>query len=214
MGLPSVATLTKATWSYAALGKIDSPENLADDRIYLFSGKDDSVIDPAVMESLQQYYSLFVDTSNIVAGEELSFFVNDSSLTIVSDYSVAAEHCIPTLSYGEACATLKSPYIGKCSFDGAGAALQTIFNDELVEGTSDVSSNLLSFDQTPFISSTQSSIGLLIIITSPCIDLIWIDDVSRRHGICLCSDRVCVWKDCLRPPHLLSRMQTESRYHR
>jgi hypothetical protein len=42
---------------------------------------------------LETYYSSFVGASNIVA-----------------DYNIEAEHCLPTLSYGENCKTLLSRY--------------------------------------------------------------------------------------------------------
>jgi hypothetical protein len=93
------------------------------------------------VKSLQQYYQIFITTSNIVA-----------------DYSVGAEHCIPTVNYGEACATLSSPYIGKCNFDGAYKALSTIYGPNLAKGTA-VSANLMEFDQTPYFKSTTASIG-------------------------------------------------------
>eukprot|EP01035_Chromulina_nebulosa_P018765 gene18765-24532_t len=145
LGGPEVSKLATITWEYSAFNYIDSPSHLSDDNIYLFSGADDSVVDPTVVQALQSYYSVFTDVDNIVA-----------------DYNVESEHCIPTVSFGEVCNRLSSPYIGNCQFDGAGAGLQTIYNNKLTapESTSDYNtSNLFSFDQTPYISSKQSSIG-------------------------------------------------------
>jgi hypothetical protein len=113
------------------------------DRVYLYSGQKDTVVSPTVVKSLSSYYSAFVNPVNIVA-----------------NYNVEAEHCMPTLDYGEECTTLGSPYIGKCKFDGAGIALKNMYPDEnLVTGKS-IDSNLFSFDQTPYFSSlSKSSIG-------------------------------------------------------
>lgn len=141
-GLPNVAELVALTHSDDTFGYVDSVKNLLDDRVYLFSGSQDSVVDSKVMHSLQDYYNSFVSPSNIVA-----------------DFSVSAEHCFPTLAYGEACGTLSSPYIGKCGFDGAEAAFKTLYGQNLNAKTAMVSANFKSFDQTPYFSGTQTSLG-------------------------------------------------------
>lgn len=141
MGQPEVSKLASLTTNDEKLGYIDETANLKDDRVYLFSGQHDSVVDPKVMQALQKYYQYFVEVSNIVA-----------------DYNVDAEHCFPTLNYGESCTRLSSPYIGKCSFDGAGNALQVLYGQDIVAGTA-VTGNLQSFDQTPYFSDTKASIG-------------------------------------------------------
>jgi len=141
MGEPDVAQLVTLTQTDATKGLVDKTSNMKDDRVYLFSGKDDSVVDPKVMKSLQTYYQSFVDVSNIVA-----------------DYNLDAEHCIPTLDYGESCSRLSSPYIGKCNFDGAGAAFETLYGT-LNAAVTPVAKNLMSFSQTPFFSGTKTSLG-------------------------------------------------------
>lgn len=141
-GLPDTAHLVEITKQYASLGKIDKVANLADDRVYLFSGTADSVVDPKVVHSLQTYYENFIQPSNMVG-----------------DFSVKTEHCWPTLSYGEACATLSSPYIGKCQFDGAGSALKTLYGEGLNAPVTAVSKNLMSFSQSSYIPDRYSSIG-------------------------------------------------------
>ena len=52
--------------------------------------------------------------------------------------------------------------IGNCQYDGAGAALQSLYSNTLVPiQTTTVAdaSRLYSFDQTPFIPRIESSIG-------------------------------------------------------
>lgn len=112
MGKPNVPHLVQLTKDYAAKGQVDNLNNLKDDNVYIFSGKDDTVIVQEVVKSLQDYYENFVAIDKMVA-----------------DYSIPAEHCFPTLNYGEPCSTLKSPYIGKCNFDGAYMALSTIYGE-------------------------------------------------------------------------------------
>lgn len=140
-GLPDIDKLVTLTKSDAASGLIDPVSNLADDRVYLFSGTADTVVSPKVMATVQTYYNNFVSPTNVVA-----------------DFDVDAQHCIPTTDYGERCATLSSPYIGKCDFDGAGYALKTLYGDNLKSGTA-LAKNLVSFSQTPYFSDSHASIG-------------------------------------------------------
>lgn len=139
-GLPDTGFLVEITKEYERTNLIDHVANLIDDRIYIFSGKDDSVVNPAVVNALQTYYQFFAQPYNIVA-----------------DYSFPAEHCFPTLDYGEECTTLSSPYIGKCQFDGAKAAFKTLFG-ALKSSTSAIPKNLFKFDQRPFWVDSLSSL--------------------------------------------------------
>jgi len=144
LGPPETAKLVALTTTDAAAGLIDNPLNLKNSRVYLFSGRDDTVVDQRVMKALQSYY--------------MSFIPNNAN--IQSDFNVDAEHCMPTENYGEECQTLSSPYIGKCGFDGAGKALQHIYGDLTPPTGKAIAANLFAFDQTPFfINNGLSSIG-------------------------------------------------------
>lgn len=140
-GPPNLAFLLHITKEYERTSLIDRTTNLKDDRIYIFSGKDDSVVNPIVVNALQTYYQHYTQPFNIVA-----------------DYSLPAEHCFPTLDYGEECATLSLPYIGKCQFDGAKAAFKTLF-ESLKPSTSALTKNLYKFDQKPFWVDSLSSLA-------------------------------------------------------
>jgi hypothetical protein len=67
LGAPDTSKLVRITNEAAAVGNIDAVENMANDRIYLFSGQDDTVVETEVVDALMQYYKVFVDASNIVA---------------------------------------------------------------------------------------------------------------------------------------------------
>jgi hypothetical protein len=100
---------------------------------------------PQVVHSLQAYYSYFMDSSRIT-----------------TSYEVNSEHCLPTLSYGEACETLSSPYLGKCGYDGAGHALAAMYGSASTlkpRVAAYDESRLFAFDQTPFIAEQYSSIA-------------------------------------------------------
>lgn len=142
LGIPQTEKLIALTTADYEAGYIDNYKNMHDDRVYLYSGKDDTVVDGQVVQELQKYYSAFTSGDNIVAS-----------------YNVNAEHCMPTIDYGEDCSTLTSPYIGKCGFDGAGEAFKTLYGSNFNARTTMVSSNLLSFNQKPYFNDVYSSIG-------------------------------------------------------
>lgn len=105
------APFVAITHANAKAGAIDAVANLAGHRIFLFGGNDDSTVNPAVMDGLRAYYGAFVD---------------DDAVAFVRRRPGTA-HTMPTESYGSACGTTASPYVGKCSYDGAGAALAHLY---------------------------------------------------------------------------------------
>lgn len=152
LGAPETAKLVALTNTDAVMGLIDSPANLANSKVYLFSGKDDTVVDQRVMKSLLSYYMSFIP----------------APANIKADFNVNAEHCMPTTDYGEDCPTLGSPYIGKCDFDGAGIALQHLYGDLVAPTGKGIDANLFAFDQTPFFVNTGlTSIGKIGYIYIP-----------------------------------------------
>ena len=141
MGTPNIAQLTQTTKQYENQGLIDKTSNMKDDAVYLYSGKDDTVVDPKVMQSLETYYQNYVSIPSLVA-----------------DYAVESQHCWPTVNYGESCAQLRSPYIGKCNFDGSYYALSTLYGDSVKKGTA-VKANFKSFSQKSYWPDSKSSLG-------------------------------------------------------
>lgn len=133
-----ISKLVQYTKDQSNKGTIDLYTNLYYHKVYLFSGKVDSVVSPKVMTSLNDYYASFLPSSNIVPV-----------------FNINAEHTYPTLNNGNPCTTLKSPYIGKCSYDGAGETLTTLYSDVTTAGTS-ITSNLFEFDQTKYFTGRIS----------------------------------------------------------
>jgi hypothetical protein len=112
MGGPNIEKLVQYTKDEGSKGTIDDPVNMHDDKIYLFSGTQDSVVNPKVMFALEDYYDAFVSPSNVV-----------------TTFDFTAEHTWPSLAYGNPCTQLKSPYIGICDFDGSGRVLNAMYSD-------------------------------------------------------------------------------------
>jgi len=129
--LLDVNKLITTTDNLAKQNKIDDPSNLKKSKVYLFSGKKDTVVNPQVMQKCRDYYLHYVDSANIK-----------------TEFSLDAEHTFPTLDFGNACTTRASPYIGKCSYDGAGTVLNWLY-DGLKPKTSAISSNIKSIKQDP-----------------------------------------------------------------
>ena len=91
-----VAALIRTTDESARRGRIDPTSNLAQQRIWLFSGKSDSIVPPRVMDALDAYFAHYVEKSRISYNRD-----------------VDAQHAMPTDSYGNPCDDLGDPYINK-----------------------------------------------------------------------------------------------------
>lgn len=153
MGGPQVTKLISYTDEQSSKGEIDSTDNMADDKVYVFSGSKDTTVYPAVVKTLEDYYAPYVKSA------------------LTTEYTIPAQHCIPTLDYGEACGVHMSPYIGDCDYSGAGHAFQTFYGSDLVIGTAK-ESNLFQFDQTEFFTGSDTSINDFgfVYIPSACSD--------------------------------------------
>lgn len=62
---------------------------------------------PGVVRKLEQYYRNYVPDAQIA-----------------TEYSIGAEHALPTDHYGRACSYLGDPFINDCHYDAAGTLLQ------------------------------------------------------------------------------------------
>jgi len=128
--LISITELRAAT-SYAySVGSIDNPENIANSRVWLFSGSQDTIVNPGVVAKTRDYYLGYVRNSEDV------IFVN----------SIPAAHAWITDDYGSNCSFLGFPYINDCNYDAAGEFLQHIYGD-LHPPTESIPNNLLKFNQ-------------------------------------------------------------------
>ena len=95
------------------------------------------------MISLHEYYENYLNNANII-----------------DDFSLDANHCLPTLDYGVECTKKKSPYLGLCHHDGAGLALQQLYDNKLSPYVTAKSANLQLFDQSEFVTGTPSQISV------------------------------------------------------
>ena len=113
-----------------------------------------------MVKALEQYYTYFMPPENVT-----------------TDYDLEAEHCLPTLAYGADCMELASPYLGRCQVDGAGRAITALYGSisapfrlkpELKPPSpTAASSQLLSFDQTPYFQGERTSLDTIGFIYIP-----------------------------------------------
>ncbi|MGY8904850.1 MAG: extracellular catalytic domain type 2 short-chain-length polyhydroxyalkanoate depolymerase [Burkholderiales bacterium] len=134
-GIPT-SNLVTTTNNYASAGSIDPVANMAQSRVYLFSGTLDSTVRPAVMNALRTYYRSFVPDANVVYRSDL-----------------AAEHAMITDDYGSACSVNGSPFINDCNFDLAGTMLAHFYGTLNPRNNATLpAGNFVEFNQSQFIT--------------------------------------------------------------
>lgn len=140
-GAPNVAPLISITNSRSGVS-IDNKSNLANHKVFLFSGTSDSTVGQSVMNKLRDYYTTspaLVPTANIK-------YVNN----------LATAHTFPTnfdSTGNNACSSASSPYISNCNYDGAGEMLKWFYGSLNARNDGALSGQFIEFNQTEFQSS-------------------------------------------------------------
>eukprot|EP00048_Salpingoeca_helianthica_P021853 m.14784 g.14784 ORF g.14784 m.14784 type:complete len:331 (+) comp6507_c0_seq1:72-1064(+) len=128
--LISIQELVDATDYALALDSIDSTKNLASGRVWIFSGRLDTIVKQGVVNKTREYYRRWVPDSNIKSIDWLP-----------------SQHAWVTKAYGNNCSYLGSPYINNCNFDAAGDMLQFIYSN-LIQPTKNANNGSLAiYDQ-------------------------------------------------------------------
>ncbi|HMA70268.1 MAG TPA: fibronectin type III domain-containing protein [Xanthobacteraceae bacterium] len=130
----NVAQLITITDRNAGRGLIDGTRNLANHRIWMFSGTSDTVVPQRIMNDLFTYYRHYIDAANIS-------YKND----------IAAEHAMPTDYFGNPCMTRDDPFINNCNYDGAGQLLRWIYGNLNPKNTGQLGGAFINFNQGEFI---------------------------------------------------------------
>lgn len=128
-GISSVEYYTNLWASY---GWNDSTGNMANQKVYMYSGRNDTVVVQAVMNWLQVYFQNYMSSSNIL--------YNNSS---------SAGHSWVTWKTGSginSCSTQGGTYINNCSNDPEHDMLQKFYGSVSTRASS-ATGQLLSFDQ-------------------------------------------------------------------
>lgn len=109
-GVPQVAEIAVGIREAAAAGELADPANLADDRVWMFRGSQDSKISAAVHGAAADLYAEFIPAEQIREVEDIE-----------------AEHVFPADGRGINCLEVVPPYVGDCGYDGAGELLNYLY---------------------------------------------------------------------------------------
>jgi predicted esterase len=105
-----VADIAAVIRADAEAGKLASPDNLANDRVWLFHGTNDTTISAQVHDATATLYAEFIP---------------DGQIRQVDD--VEAVHLFPAKDHGNACNEMLPPFVGNCDYDAAGILLQYLY---------------------------------------------------------------------------------------
>jgi hypothetical protein len=132
---PDVAALIARTDAWSRSGAIDDAANIARQRIYLFSGYNDSVVMRPVSNALHAFYdhyrpgSLFYQTA------------------------IGSGHAQVTIAYGGGCADNGGEFINRCDYDQAGIILQHSYGVLQPRNDGTLGGHVVSFRQADFTGS-------------------------------------------------------------
>ena len=140
--------------AYAAEGAIAPLTGLADDRVFLFSGTEDTVVHPPVMDATEAFYR--------------AIGVPGAALRVVDD--IAAGHAILVEEAENPCDANAAPWLNDCDRDQAGNILAWLLGD-LDRPVPARPDRLFHFDQSGYLTApeTQSMFELgLVYIPAAC----------------------------------------------
>lgn len=141
---PPVAGIS---WSDARMfsqwGRIDNTGNLAQQKIYLFSGIADQTVTRAVVDQTARFYQL----AGVPAANLLYVVSYDAGHAFITD--VSTDHD---------CALTESPYINNCAYTQASAILNHIYG-KLQPPSTALSGKIVKFNQRSFVRDAYSSMS-------------------------------------------------------
>ena len=95
-----------------AAGKIDALANLADDKVWIFHGALDDVVDVALTRATSDFYGQLMPPDSVTSVEDIQ-----------------AVHGLPTVETGWDCDSFTTPFLTACAYDAAGNWLSAIYGE-------------------------------------------------------------------------------------
>lgn len=138
-GIPDPQWLASRAGQLAQQNRIDPVASVRQDRIYLFSGRDDHTVAPAIVAAARDFY--------------LAIGVKEDRITLID--TLPAGHAFVTEDQGLACDETGSPYIVNCNYDMAGAMLGQFYG-ELKPKAQKPAGDVITFDQGEFVEDLTS----------------------------------------------------------
>jgi len=91
-------------------GKVADPANLADDRVWLFHGAQDTIVAAEVSAAAAALYAEFIPGGQIARVDD-----------------IPSGHSFPASGRGSDCAAYEPPYVADCGYDAAGELLEHLY---------------------------------------------------------------------------------------
>jgi len=131
--LISISELVVQTNFAYSTRTIDDPRLLANTKVWLYSGKLDTVVHQGVVKKTETYYKNWISASNIQ-----------------TEYDIDSEHAFITNDYGNACSHLGTPFINNCDYNSVGTFLSFFFG-KLNSPVTPKTENIKELDQATYI---------------------------------------------------------------
>ena len=135
---PALEPLIKQTDEWARNGDIDATHHIASQKIYVFSGYNDAVVNRTVTDATYRFY--------------LHYLSDRNRGNLFYQTAIGAGHSQVTLSYGLDCPDNKDYFIDRCNYDQAGIILQHVYGALQPRNDGEPTGRLLAFDQREFTS--------------------------------------------------------------
>ena len=161
-GIP-LQTLIDYTNYQAASGTIDPTSNIANKPIYMFSGTNDTTVRQGVMNTLQQYYETYTNSSNIAYNQNSlaahAWISPDGPNSCTSSYipyinncGMDAEQTFLTNFYGSLNPKNTGIRTGSYNPIASGGNLTNFYGSLSPKNTGTLTGSYIQFDQNPFAS--------------------------------------------------------------
>ncbi len=133
-GVPNVENLAQSVRKLAEEGEIDALDYLKDDRVYLYSGRNDGVVRTEIVKAAAS----LLEKLGVPAG----------NIALWTDRP--GGHAFLTEAEGASCETTAAPYIIDCDYDQAGSILTQLLG-KLEPRSPEPKGRFSTFDQGPFV---------------------------------------------------------------
>eukprot|EP00040_Diaphanoeca_grandis_P022539 m.121412 g.121412 ORF g.121412 m.121412 type:complete len:384 (-) comp28853_c0_seq3:376-1527(-) len=139
--------LANITLDFEKKGLIDPVENMKTHPVYIYRGTKDGCYVSGSEAQLINYYTNFVGDRGKTDGGLVAF-----------ENTIPSLHAQPTIHNGSPCGgpyTGPYSYLASCGYDGAGAALQHLYQHTLKQpvASANLTGTLITFDQTEFFTT-------------------------------------------------------------
>ncbi len=125
-----VTTSVKLTRKAENMGQIAPLAHLNEARVWIFHGKQDTIVSSKVSTALRDFYREFVSADGVALVD-----------------SVPAAHAWPTIDRGEECGQMGPTFMNACGYDAAGRLLEHLYGP-LNPPTTAVEKHFSEYDQT------------------------------------------------------------------